>query len=164
MNGILNNLYAIGGMTFTVDTTVNEVVIAFAGTPDFTINSLTKKFARGDQIKLEGYEISLPYQFGQGSFSNDIYAFILQYRDSNGHTGFFGDYITNSLFNVPDPNIMYDTDYLIPTPSNVDTTWWLEVGYLNGYVSMINAPASLNTQVLDVVVHLKVRSNLGLVI
>ncbi len=159
MEGITNQLYARTGLTFTVNKAVPEVPLAQAGFPEFSNNGTSKKFAYGDHITLEGYEVFMPYQFGQGSINLDVSWIVLSWEDDNGNTGIFQE-ISNSLLNIPDYNVWFDTDIYIQTPSGADSPWWFEIFQIVGNVSMINSPAVLDSTVQNFAVHLKTRSTL----
>lgn len=159
--GIVSRLSTFGGITVTVNTAANEVAVILVGTPDLSVNGAIMNFLQGDNFTVEGFSLSLPYQFGQGTISPGF--FQLGWRDNAANNGSVDEVGDGGRINIPDPNQWYDTFAFIPQPATVADKYHLEVVGLGFNVSMFNAPAVLNTAVLACAIHLKVRHTLALI-
>lgn len=154
--GIETRIATSGGITFTVNTALTEVSLALAGNPVFSANVAVVYFAAGDNIILRGYGLSLPYQFGQGSMDYPMF-FQLGWYDSAAGSGSVTEVGDTGLIHIPDPNYFYEMAVFVPYPSGASGKWGLRVDGLGGMVSMINAPAALNTEILETQIHLRVQ-------
>lgn len=155
-NGIESRVATKTGITFTVNTAVNEVQLFLAGNPAFEENAGLQYFAAGDNIIIRGFCLSLPYQFGQGSMDIPMF-FQLGWFDSGIGSGNVEEVGGTGYVNIPDPNVWYDMEVFVPYKSTASLKWGLQVNGLGGYVSMINAPAALNTVELEAQIHLRVQ-------
>lgn len=159
-NGIETRVATKTGITFTVNTAVNQVGLTLTGTPVFEGNVGVQYFAPGDNITLKGFCLSLPYQFGQGNMQipGAMY-FQLGWFDSGAGNGSVNEVGDTGLLNIPDPNVWYDMDVFVEYKSPIATglKWGLRVIGLGGNISMINAPAALDTDVLNAEIHFRVQ-------
>lgn len=157
--GITNYIATFDQLTFTVDTGATDVPIVWGGAAEFHSADATPDpfFEAGDNIFIENVEIIFPYQFGQGVLSTKLSLSVEWYSDGglNGPITNLGD---NGRLNVPDPNCLFPVNTPVYYPSPDETKWGLRVNDMDGNVSMINAPAVLNSEVLLVIAILKVRS------
>lgn len=162
--GIESRLATRGGITFTVNTALDSVPLVLTGAPSLLVNAGVKYLPYGENCIIKGFCLSHPYQFGQGPIdqgSNEPMFVQLGWRDSAGNNGTIQQ-VDTGLFNIPDPNVWYDTDIFIPQPAAVTNKWFFEIIGLGGEVSMFNVPADLNTDVLDSCFHLKILHTLAL--
>jgi len=159
--GITNWLVSADGITFTVDTALDEVAIALAGTPDLELNGATKYINEGENCIVEGFALTFPYQFGQGTLSP--LRFQIGWRDSGGNNGAVTELGDTGRINIPDPNYWYDTFTYVPYPATAAAKWHFEITGIIGRVSMFNCPAGLDEEELDIRAHLKIRTTTGLI-
>lgn len=160
--GIISILSQKDGLTFTVDTAADQVPINLAGVPSFSIDGVLQNIQYADSLIIEGFSLTLPYQFGQGIVSESM-EFVLGYQDANAHSGFIQQIGSGSgTIIIPDPNVWFKFYAFVPTPNDVDITWWLELLDFTGSVSMKNVPADLDEEVLECQLNLKIRHTLNL--
>lgn len=159
--GITNWLVTADGLTVTVNTAVDQVGIALAGTPDFELNGATKYINEGENCIIEGFALCFPYQFGQGLLSP--LRVQIGWRDSGGNNGSVNELGDTGRVNIPDPNYWYDTFTYVPYPTTATAKWHFEIVGIVGSVSMFNAPAALNTDELQIRAHLKIRTTTDLI-
>lgn len=155
-DGIETRIATRQGITFTVNTALNEAALLLAGNPVFAGNVAIQYFAPGDNIIIKGVDFVYPYQFGQGSMDEPIF-FQLGWFDAAAGNGPVNEVGDTGLINIPDPNYWYDMNVFVPYPAGITTKWGLRVIGLGGNVSMINAPAALNTEVLEAQIHLRIQ-------
>lgn len=155
-NGIEARMTTTTGITFTVNVAVNEVNLALAGTPYFITIPAVQYFGAGENINLKGYCLSLPYQFGQGSMPDPMW-FKLGWEDGAAAAGVIPEVGVSGQIHIPDPNVWYDSDVFIKNPSPTNVKWGLQCTAISGKVSMINAPAALDTEILNAQIHLRVQ-------
>ena len=159
-DGIESRIATRTGITFTVNTAVNNVNLALIGNPVFSSNVAIVYFAPGDNIIIKGVCLSLPYQFGQAKMSPPMF-FQLGWYDSGAGNGNVDEVGDTGYINIPDPNVWYDMNVYVPYQSpNIGAAslkWGLRVIGLGGEVSMINAPAALNTEVLNAQIHFRIQ-------
>lgn len=165
--GIVSRLSTFTGITFTVDTGVDDVALILTGTPDLSVNGAIMNFPEGDNIIIEGFELAFPFQFGQGAMDsggagNPMF-FQLGWKDNGGHSGSVDEVGDTGRINVPDPNYWFDTFAFVNQPATIDSKWHLEIVGLGGRVSMFNVPDDLNEDVLNACIHMKVRSTSTLI-
>lgn len=165
--GIVSRISTFGGITFTVNTAVNDVSVILVGTPDLSVNGTIMNLVYGDNLTIEGFSFNCPYQFGQGRINNggagEPAFFQLGWRDANGHNASVPEVGDTGRINIPDANYWYETFAFVPMPATVDIKYHLEIIGLGFEVSMFNVPAVLNEEVLDCCIHLKVRHTLALI-
>ena len=85
------------------------------------------------------------------------------WQDLSGNNDSVDELGDTGRLNIPDPNVWYDTDTYVPFPSTADSKWFFEVIGLGGNVSMINAPAALDTETLMAQFHMRLRHTTGLI-
>lgn len=156
-----NNL---GGLTFTVDTTLTDASISLTGTPDLSVNGPIQHLTFGDNCIIKGFCLSFPYQFGQGERLSGESMFIqLGWVDSSGaNFGPVNEVGDTGRINIADPNYWYETDIYVPQPSTATSKWNFRIVGALGRVSQINAPAVLDMDELDISFHLKISHTLPL--
>jgi len=159
--GIESRISTKTGITFTVSVPATEVALNLAGTPPLSSNPVIVNFAEGENIIIKGFCLSLPYQFGQGMM-DDVLFFQLGWSDNTTHSGSVNEVGDTGYMIVPDPNVWYDMDVFVPWESltDADSKWKLEIVGLGGWVSMLNAPAVLNLDVLQAQIHFRVNHTL----
>lgn len=148
-------------VAFTVNVALTDVAIT--GTPvDFLSAGGNPYFDYGDNLFLESYLITLPYQFGQGALNAP--RFQLGFEDLNGHTGTLFEVGYNGFIMLPDANQEYQLGVLIAQPATVDSDWWITLDDIYFNVNMFNTPAALDTEELQAEVMLKVRHTLEMTV
>lgn len=163
--GIESRLSTHGGLTVTVNTAVDEVAAAVAGTPELSVNGTVMNLAYGDNCHIKGFALCFPFQFGQGAIDvgGDSPMFVqLGWVDDNAHSGSVTEVGDTGLINIPDPNYWYDMDIFVPMPAAVDSKWNFRIDGFGANVSMLNVPDDLDTDVLDLAFHLKIVHTLPL--
>lgn len=165
--GIVSRISTFSGITFVVNTAVDQVSLILTGTPNLSVNGAIQNLQYGDQCIIEGFALCLPFQFGQGQINSTVDGnpafFQLGWRDLSAHTGSVSEVGDTGRINIPDFNTWYDTYAFVPQPSAVDSKWQFEIVGLGGRVSMFNVPAALDTDTLNCCIHLRIRHTLILI-
>lgn len=155
-----------GGITFTVNTAVSDVSWNLVANSNLSVNGAIMNLPYADNCEILGFCLSYPYQFGQGQIdqgaSNPMFV-QLGWCDQTGNNGSVDEVGDTGLINIPDPNVWYDCNVHVPCPDTADSKWRFRLIGGLGEVSMINAPAGLNAEELDICFHLRIRSTLALV-
>ena len=161
--GIESRISTFQGLTFTVDTLLTDAGLLLTGTPDLSVNAAIQYLQYADNCTIKGFCMSFPYQFGQGIFAGGDPMFVqLGWADSGVNSGSVNEVGDTGRINIPDPNYWYDMDVFVPCPDTAASKWKFQIVGLGGYVSMINAPAVLDEDDLDVTFHLKIQHTLPL--
>ena len=166
-NGIIERLSTFTGVNVTVNLLAAQVDVILTGNPDLSVNGTLAYFQRGENIAIEGFSLTLPFQFGQGNIASTAAGapgfFQLGWRDSLGNAGTVGEVGDQGRINVPDPNQWFETFAFVPQPAAVASKYRLQILGVGYKCSMFNAPAALDGVVLDCAIHLKVRHTLALI-
>ena len=164
--GITSRVATFTGITFTVNTAANDVPLVLAGTPDLLIDGVNGHFLQGENFIIEGFCLSLPYQFGQGEINNGGAGqpgyFMLGWRDTIGNNGSLNQVGILGRINISDANYWYETYTFVRQPILVAGNYFMEITGLSYNVSMFNCPATLNEEVLNAAIHVKVRTTYSL--
>lgn len=165
--GIVSRISTFTGLTFVVNTAVDHVTLLLAGNPDFTVNGTVGNLVQGDQCIIEGFALCCPFQFGQGELSTGGAGrpafFQLGWIDQLGINAAVNEVGDTGRINVPDFNVWYDTYAFVPEPATVSAKYKFRILGLGGEVSMFNVPAALNTDTINICIHLKIRHTLALI-
>jgi len=157
--------------TVTVDTS-GPLEVAIVATPGLLVGAvgggLDTYFAQEDNFILESLWVVYPYCFCQGN-SDALHVRIQGRSKPVAHPlTTFGLRVlpTNGWQYIPVENVETPIPTFTEYDNNPDTPpdpWGLYCTSITGYVSMVNAPDVLDTEVLDIWMFAKVSHNLAMI-
>ena len=160
--GLLHYISNNAGVTVTVDTAAKVVNAVLTGTPEFIDNTSNLYFDLKDNVLIEEIQVSLPYQFGQGTITPAQIR--LSWEDTAAHSGDVTEFGDEGRLYIPDIAQPYSLTNFIEFPATATTKYKLMLTNFDLSVSMINAPAALHGDVLNINVFLKVRHTLPMIL
>ena len=157
------NTFEGAGPSFSVDVAANEVRIDKNTLPQNLWDaSLLPNFTYGDNILIEAIRVQLPYSFGNGDNASSGSQILIKlgYKDVTSGSGPISEIGVDGIIIVPTFNCDVTLNTLFYLPSNVTDDFVIQLLDLDGWISMLNVPAQLDTLVMTPQVFLKVRHTL----
>lgn len=149
---------------FTVDNTVNEVLVNFIAPPDdvFLNTGMTGYFLPNDNIRVRGIWVVLPYCFCISNGGINLSITIRNTAAAAFVLPQFGSYGYNY---IPVENVETPVDVYVNANDVTDNgaeLFRLEGSVLPNevYISMVNVPDALNEEVLPVYAYARIEHNL----